>query len=72
MQATISVLGDSMFTLKLFLAIALIGSITWSIIEPDYKSITAVIITAGSLLAIRVNERAQKDKRTFKPEKTSG
>jgi hypothetical protein len=58
-----------MLFLKLFLAATFIGSIIWLIIEPDYKSISAVIITAGSLLAIRVNERAQKDKREFEPNK---
>lgn len=58
-----------MLFLKLFLAAVFIGSIIWLIIEPDYKSISAVIITAGSLLAIRVNERAQKDKREFEPDK---
>lgn len=58
-----------MLFLKLFLAATFIGSIIWLIIEPDYKSISAVIITAGSLLAIRVNERAQKDKREFEPDK---
>lgn len=58
-----------MLFLKLFLAATFIGSIIWLIIEPDYKSISALIITAGSLLAIRVNERAQKDKREFEPDK---
>ncbi len=58
-----------MLFLKLFLAATFIGSIIWLIIEPDYKSISAVIITAGSLLAIRVNERAQKDKREYEPDK---
>jgi uncharacterized membrane-anchored protein len=56
-----------MLALKLFLAVLLISSIIWTIVDPDYKAITAVIITGGSLLAIRVNERAQKDKRTFEP-----
>jgi hypothetical protein len=45
----------------------LIGSIIWIVIDPGYEPITAVIITAGCLLAIRVNERAQKDKSTFNP-----
>lgn len=58
-----------MLFLKLFLAATFIGSIIWLIIEPDYKSISAVIVTAGSLLAIRVNERAQKDKREYEPDK---
>jgi hypothetical protein len=58
-----------MLFLKLLLVAAFIGSIIWSIADPDYKSITAVIITGGSLLAIRVNERAQKDKRAFEPKK---
>jgi hypothetical protein len=58
-----------MLFLKLLLAATLIGSIVWLILYPDYKSITAVIITGGSLLAIRVNERAQKDKREFEPKK---
>lgn len=56
-----------MFVLKLFLVVALIGSIIWVFIEPGYKPITAITIVAGSLLAIRVNEHAQRDKRTFKP-----
>ena len=56
-----------MLALKLLLAVLLIGSIIWLIIDPDYKAITALIIAGGSLLAIRVNERAQKDKRTFEP-----
>ncbi|HSI46442.1 MAG TPA: hypothetical protein VK950_09690 [Methylophilus sp.] len=56
-----------MLALKLLLAVLLIGSIIWLIIDPDYKAITALIIAGASLLAIRVNERAQKDKRTFEP-----
>ena len=58
-----------MFALKLLLAVAFIGSIIWTFVDPGYEPITAVFITAGCLLAIRVNARAQKDKRTFKPEK---
>ncbi len=56
-----------MLALKLFLAVALVGSIIWAFMEPGYKPVTAIIITGGSLLAIRTNARAQKDKRTFKP-----
>ncbi|PPD10590.1 hypothetical protein [Methylophilus sp.] len=57
-----------MVALKLLLAAALLGSLIWTLINPGYEPITAVIIAAGCLLAIRVNERAQKDKRTYKPE----
>lgn len=53
--------------LKLFLLAALLGALVWTLADPGYKPITAVIITAGCLLAIRVNERAQKDKHTYKP-----
>jgi hypothetical protein len=60
-------LENHMLVLKLLLIASLIGSVIWIILNPDYKSITAVIIIGGSLLAIRVNERAQKDKRSFKP-----
>jgi hypothetical protein len=60
-------LENHMLVLKLLLIATLIGSVIWTILNPDYKSITAVIIIGGSLLAIRVNERAQKDKRSFKP-----
>lgn len=56
-----------MFALKILLAAAFIGSIIWAFVDPGYEPITAAIIAGGSLLAIRVNERAQKDKRTFKP-----
>ncbi|MFD0912507.1 hypothetical protein [Methylophilus luteus] len=56
-----------MLVLKLFLITLLLASIIWVLVAPDYKAITAVIITGGSLLAIRVNERAQKDKREFEP-----
>ncbi|AKR42877.1 hypothetical protein [Methylophilus sp. TWE2] len=57
-----------MVALKLLLATALLGSLIWTLTDPGYKPITAVVIAAGCLLAIRVNERAQKDKRTYKPE----
>ncbi|MGQ3170434.1 MAG: hypothetical protein ACT6RZ_02170 [Methylophilus sp.] len=56
-----------MVFLKLLLFAAFIGSIIWAVADPDYDSITSVIIIAGSLLAIRVNERAQKDKRNYEP-----
>jgi hypothetical protein len=56
-----------MLVLKLFLITLFLASIVWVLVAPDYKAITAVVITAGSLLAIRVNERAQKDKREFEP-----
>lgn len=56
-----------MVALKLLLAAALLGALVWTFADPGYKPITAVIIAAGCLLAIRVNERAQKDKRTYKP-----
>ncbi|HSH87052.1 MAG TPA: hypothetical protein VK958_07375 [Methylophilus sp.] len=58
-----------MLFLKLFLVAAFIGSMIWLVVDLDYKSISAVIITAGSLLAIRVNAHAQKDKREFEPNK---
>lgn len=56
-----------MLVLKLFLITLFLASFVWLLVAPDYKAITAVIITGGSLLAIRVNERAQKDKRSFEP-----
>lgn len=56
-----------MFALKMLLVAAFIGSIIWTFVDPGYEPVTAVIITGGSLLAIRVNQRAQKDKRTFEP-----
>lgn len=59
-----------MLALKIFLIACLIGSIIWAIFDTDYQSVTAVIITAGCLLAVRANARAQKDKRTYQPEKT--
>lgn len=61
-----------MLALKLFVLAAFIGSLIWSFADPGYQSITAVIISAGSLLAIRVNQRAQRYKHTFKPKKTPG
>jgi len=57
-----------MVALKLFLAVVLLGSLIWTFTDPGYEPITAVIIAVGCLLAIRVNERAQKDKRIYKPE----
>jgi hypothetical protein len=56
-----------MLFLKIFLFIALIASIIWAVADPGYDSISSIIIIVGSLLAIRVNERAQKDKRNYEP-----
>lgn len=42
-----------MVALKLLLAAALLGSLIWTLIDPGYEPITAVIIAAGCLLAIR-------------------
>jgi hypothetical protein len=58
-----------MIALKLFVLASLIGFVIWAFVDPGYDSITATVLSAGCFLAIRVNERAQKNKRTFNPKK---
>jgi hypothetical protein len=58
-----------MIALKLFVVAALIGAVAWALFSPGYDSISATVVAAGCLLAIRVNERAQKEKRIFNPKK---